>query len=77
LAQIPKIIEFLECNPFEAKAGCFSEKLKYYRQIRGLSLKKFAAQLGVDFTTLAGWGRGEHKPSLRLIMKLSTRIDPI
>ena len=58
LAQIPKIIEFLGRDPFEAEAGSLAEKLKNYRRVQGLSQKKFAEQLKVDFTTLPGEREG-------------------
>jgi transcriptional regulator with XRE-family HTH domain len=54
VTQIPKIIEFLGRNPFEANLENLGEKLRSYRQLKGLSQKKFAERLGVDFTTLAG-----------------------
>ncbi len=75
LAQIPKIIEFLGRDPFEAEAGSLAEKLKNYRRVQGLSQKKFAEQLKVDFTTLAGWERGIHEPSKRLLNKLIAAIS--
>ena len=66
VVQIPKIIEFLGKDPFEAKPENLGDKLRSYRRINGLSQKKFAEQLGVDLTTLAGWERGEHKPTKKL-----------
>ena len=73
--QIPKIIEFLGRNPFEVKSESLGDKLRSYRRLNGLSQKKFAEQLGVDFTTLAGWERGEHKPLKRLLNKLETVLS--
>ena len=71
LAQIPKIIEFLGKNPFEAKSEILGDKLRSYRRLKGLSQKKFSEQLGVDLTTLAGWERREHKPSTLLYEKIT------
>jgi transcriptional regulator with XRE-family HTH domain len=72
VAQIPKIIEFLGKNPFEAKPENLGDKLRSYRRLKGLSQKKFAEQLGVDFTTLAGWERGEHRPTRRMLDKIKS-----
>jgi transcriptional regulator with XRE-family HTH domain len=58
VAQIPKIIEFLGSDPFEKEAENIGDKIREYRRIHGLTQKKFAARLGVDLTTLAGWGYG-------------------
>jgi transcriptional regulator with XRE-family HTH domain len=58
LSQIPKIIEFLGSDPFEKEAENIGDKIREYRRIHGLTQKKFAARLGVDLTTLAGWGYG-------------------
>ena len=65
LTQIPKIIEFLGRDPFEVKSDNLGDRPRSYRRLNGLSQKKFAEHLGVDFTTLAGWERGEHKPTKR------------
>jgi transcriptional regulator with XRE-family HTH domain len=76
LAQIPKIIEFLGRNPFEVNSEILGDRLKSYRQLNGLSQKKFARQLGVDFTTLAGWERGKHQPTKRLLDKCRELFEP-
>ena len=68
LAQIPKIIEFLGRDPFEKEAENLGEKIREYRRVHGLTQKKLAAQLEVDQSTLAGWERGEHKPSKNLLL---------
>jgi DNA-binding transcriptional regulator YiaG len=66
LVQIPKIIEFLGRDLFESKAESLADKLEAYRRGHGLYRKKLANQLGIDQTKLAGWERGEHKPTKRL-----------
>jgi transcriptional regulator with XRE-family HTH domain len=71
LAQIPKIIEFLGRDPFEKKTVNLGEKIREYRRVHGLTQKKLAEQLAVDQTTLAGWERGEHRPSKRLFDRSS------
>jgi transcriptional regulator with XRE-family HTH domain len=71
LAQIPKIIEFLGRDPFEKQTENLGDRILEYRRIHGLTQKKLSEQLGVDPTTLAGWERGEHKPTKRLLDRLS------
>ena len=70
LAQIPRIIEFLGLDPFEKKTENLGEKIREYRRVHGLTQKKLAERLGVDETTVAGWERGEHRTSKRLLNKL-------
>ncbi len=46
---------------------------KRVRDVRGgLSIRKFAALVGVPFTTLHGWERGGHKPNINNLLKLQT-----
>ena len=75
LAQIPKIIEFLGYDPLPAKSESPGDRIWEYRRVHGLSQRKLAEQLRVDQTTLAGWERGEHKPSKRLVDKLILKIQ--
>jgi len=70
LAQIPKIIDFLGQDPFEKETEKIGDRIREYRRVHGLTQKKFAEQLGVDQTTLAGWERREHKPSKLLVDRL-------
>jgi len=72
LAQIPKIIEFLGNDPFEKETDPLGDRLREYRRIHGLTQKKLAEQLGVDPTTMAGWERGEHRPTKRPLDKLTS-----
>ena len=72
LAQIPKIIAFLGRDPFEKEAENLGDKIREYRRVHGLSQKKLARQLGVDPTTLAGWERGEHRPTNKLLDKINS-----
>ena len=69
-AQIPKIIEFLGHDPFEAEVGNLAEKLKNYRRVHGLSQKVFSEMLGVDQSTLSSWERGIHQPTRKQLEKL-------
>jgi transcriptional regulator with XRE-family HTH domain len=67
LAQIPKIIEFLGRDPFEKETENLGDTIWEYRRVHGLTQRKFAVQLGIDPTTLAGWEKGEHRPTKRLL----------
>jgi transcriptional regulator with XRE-family HTH domain len=67
LAQIPKIIEFLGRDPFQKKSENLGDKIREYRRSNGLSQKKLAERLEIDQTTLAGWERGERRPSKRFL----------
>jgi len=60
---IPKIIQFLEYNPFNNKFNTLGEKIKWYRKQRGMSQKQLAKRLDVDPTTLARWERSESEPN--------------
>jgi transcriptional regulator with XRE-family HTH domain len=70
LAQIPKIIEFLGRDPFEKGSESLGDRIREYRRVHGLSLKKLAVQLGVDQSTLVGWEKGKYQPTKRLSDKL-------
>ena len=70
LPQIPKIFEFLGHDPFEKEAENLGDKIREYRRVHGPNQKRLAEQLGVDQTTPAGWERGEHRPTERLLDKL-------
>ena len=72
LAKIPKIIEFLGNDPFEKETQALGDIILEYRRIYGLTQKKLAEQLGVDPTTLAGWEKGEHRPTRQPLDKLTS-----
>jgi transcriptional regulator with XRE-family HTH domain len=67
---IPGIIAFLGYDPYDGPSGTLGERIIACRQRMGLSQKRFACQLGIDPTTVAGWERGEHQPSERLRARL-------
>lgn len=71
LAQIPKIIEFLDRDPFEKETENLGDRIREYRRVHGLSQKKLTDKLGVDQITMAEWEIGEYKPSKKLVDKLS------
>ena len=67
---IPEIIKFLGYIPFKTKTDSLREQIILYRRLHGLTQKKLAQLLGVDFTTIGHWERGEHWPQKQLLDKL-------
>ena len=63
---IPKVIEFLGYKPELLATQTLGERIKAYRQLRGLSEKELAEQLGIDSATLGRWERDECKPKSKL-----------
>jgi transcriptional regulator with XRE-family HTH domain len=70
LAKIPKIIEFLGCDPFRKEAENLEDRIREYRRIHGLSQKKLATWMEIDQTTLAGWERGERRLTKKSLERL-------
>jgi transcriptional regulator with XRE-family HTH domain len=62
LTQIPKVIEFLGRDPFEKKIDILADRIKDFRQIRGISQKKLAHLVGIDPSTVSNWERDENQP---------------
>jgi transcriptional regulator with XRE-family HTH domain len=67
LRTLPRIIGFLGCCPRVLDGTTFGEKIKAYREIRGVSQKQMAKLLDIDPSTLARWERGEGKPPVHLL----------
>jgi DNA-binding XRE family transcriptional regulator len=59
---LPIIIEFLGYNPLQSNTTTLCERLKEYRILKGLSLRRLAKELGLDPGTLANWEKGVIKP---------------
>jgi transcriptional regulator with XRE-family HTH domain len=70
LALIPRIIEFLGYDPFEAVHENLLDSIKNLRRLYGLSQKKLAGSLGIDPSTVGAWERAENQPSKPLLDKL-------
>ena len=68
---IPKVIEFLENDPFPGMAITMGERIKQYRRKQGLSIKKLAKILDIDPTTLARWERGTKKTRKKTLDRLN------
>ncbi|MBI1769663.1 MAG: helix-turn-helix transcriptional regulator [Bacteroidetes bacterium] len=77
LRLIPKIIKFLEYDPSSDGSQLLGEKIKSYRRMQGLSIKKLARVLGIDPTTLARWESGESEPSGNLRKRFSRFFDAL
>ena len=54
----PKIVLFLEYNPFEFGNKTFGEKIKAYRLKNGLSHKRLGKIFKVDASTIGAWESG-------------------
>lgn len=63
---LPRIIKFLGYDPVDSNATCLGEKIKRYRIRRGLSLRKFAREFGVDPGTLARWEKDKTRSTKKL-----------
>ncbi len=62
LSSTPKIIAFLGYNPDDSIGKTLGEQLKNKRRQLGLSQRRLAKMLKVDFSTLGQWERGETRP---------------
>jgi len=58
----PKIIDFLGYNPAPLPIT-IGQKLKYFRNLQGLTTKQLAAILNIDATTIQSWEAETHRPS--------------
>lgn len=61
---LPRIITFLGYNPIPCPEGPL-ERLAWYKQVNGLTLKELGAEMGRDPEQLAHWLGGRHKPCRR------------
>lgn len=64
LHSIPKVIEILGYDPMSNDANSLGDKLVRYREMRGITQKKLAMQIGIDPTTLSRMelSRGKFSP---------------
>lgn len=75
LTQVPRIIEFLDRDPFEKRTDSLGDKLREYRRVHGLTQDKMAGQLGADPSTLAAWETGENYPCEDFLKKISILLN--
>lgn len=64
LRYMPKIIEFLGYVPFECPQDPIG-KLRYFKQVQGLSYERLGELMGKDPEQLTDWLSGRHKPCRR------------
>jgi len=70
---LPRILSFLGYDPSSDHAATLGEKIKRYRRINGLSIKKLAQQLGIYQGTLARCEKGQAmqiRPFQRVLISL-------
>jgi DNA-binding transcriptional regulator YiaG len=71
---IPKVLQFLGYTPFESTEDKIQNKIKSFREERGLRQRKFANLLNVDQSTIRDWENGKHKPNKKLFKYFSTLL---
>jgi DNA-binding XRE family transcriptional regulator len=73
LACLPRIISFLTYTPppFDEIPDNVVDRIRLYRRTHGFNQEKLSELIGIDETTIAKWERGEHKPSKKIIEKIS------
>jgi transcriptional regulator with XRE-family HTH domain len=74
---LPKIYHFLGYNPLLGDATNLGEKIKQFRTLEGLSLRKLAKEMGVDSGSLTRWERGDAKPRGKLLNRLCSFLQRI
>ena len=63
---VPSIIRYLGYVPFDRPRNiCISEKLRYYKLIKGLTIKQLAKEIGCHHEQLMDWMSGKIRPSKR------------
>jgi transcriptional regulator with XRE-family HTH domain len=74
LIHIPKIIEFLGYVPFDCPEDPIG-KLKYFKQVKGLSYEKLGDVMGRDPEQLNDWVSGRHKPCCKNIQRIKGFLE--
>jgi len=73
---LPKIIDFLGYTPkdlFTVKT--FGEKIRFYRQIHGLTQKEMANKIGINTSTIMYLENEKHRPTKKLVTKITACIQ--
>jgi len=60
--QAPKVIKFLQYNPYSFELSILGAKVKNYRYFHGLSHKKLGNLVGVNASTVGSWESGKSSP---------------
>jgi hypothetical protein len=71
LRHMPKVIEFLGYVPFECPEDPIG-KLKYFKQVKGLSYERLGQLMGRDPEQLTNWLCGRHKSHKQNIQNVIT-----
>ncbi len=74
---MPKIFAFLEYLPISIDKSTINGRIKYYRNIKGLSLKKMGKLLNVNATTVGAWENGNSIPHLENSIQLEALLSTI
>ncbi len=72
---MPAIIKFLGYVPFTTDLTLFSEKLKYYRLLKGLTHQQMGKVLNVDGSTIGSWEIGNHKPHKNKLSHITKNLS--
>ena len=70
------VTRFLGFNPIP-KGETLAQRIANYRKAQGTTQQEFAAQLGIDPSTLARWEREEREPRGRFALKLNERLRTV
>ncbi len=74
ISMYPRIIEFLECFPFEIDTTTLGGRIKKYRYLHGMSQEKMAQFLTVDEGTLRSYEAGKRAPRSDIMSKVGWLI---
>jgi DNA-binding transcriptional regulator YiaG len=72
---IPAIMKFLGYNPYQTDTSTLGGRVKHYRYMKGLSLKRFAKLLKVDTSTVNSWEENEFSPGSGNYQRLVSLLD--
>jgi len=71
----PNIFKFIECIPFELKTDTLGDQIRTFRILNGMSQEKLASELGINESTVFHYEKGKHKPTKKVLAKLSVILD--
>ena len=59
-----------KCNLEDEKSKLLAYKIDAYKDIRGISMKNMAKEVGISYNNLYNWRSGEFAPSKKMLIKL-------
>ena len=71
----PKIIAFLDFNPYVVKGKSLGARVKNYRLVNGLSHKELGKILGMDGGTISRWETGVFIPDSKTQSRLEELLS--